>query len=119
MSHNVSITSLPDDTTDDYEYKFGGTHGRDCEVWVPCNLSRCQGLKRDYEWGDERTAHGVLHEYRGGEWLIESDTCALSYVFESATEDEHFGGLGIGTYPVSIDWDGDDWLMQVHESNEL
>lgn len=119
MSHNVTITRLPDETTDDYEYEFGGTHGSDCEVWVPCRRHRCQGLKRDYVWGDERTAHGVLHEYRGGEWFVESDICALRFVFESATDDEHFGGLDVGTYSVSIDWDGDAWLMQVHGSTVL
>lgn len=34
MSHTVTITSLPDEDTDDFGYRFGGTHGGDCEVFV-------------------------------------------------------------------------------------
>ena len=32
MTHTVTLTRLPDEESDDYEYQFGGTHGGDCEA---------------------------------------------------------------------------------------
>jgi hypothetical protein len=116
MAHDVTITRLPNEESDDWEYTFGGTHGHDCTVLMPCTLRRCQGLKREYYYGDERTAHGVAHEYRDGEWLVESDQCALRYVFESVTEGETFEGIELGTYPVRIDWDDDSWWVEVQRA---
>lgn len=114
MSHTVTITSLPDETTDDYGYEFGGTHGSDCAVWVECKRKSCQAMSPDYD--TERVRHGKHHEYRDGDWLVESDRCALDYVFEYATEDEYFDGLPLGTYPVRIDWDGDHWWLEVQRA---
>ena len=93
MTHTVTITRLPDDDSDDYEYTFGGTHGSDCEVLVPCRLQRCQ--------------------CREGEWSVSSDICALGYVFEFVTESETFEGIPVGTYPVRIEWEDGRWWMEV------
>lgn len=113
MPHTVTLTRLPDEDSDDFEYEWGGSHGSDCQVLMPCRLKRCEGLKRDYDYGHERLAHGVEHEYRDGDWLVLSDICALRYVFEYVTEWETFDGIPLGTYPVFIDWDGDDWHAEV------
>jgi len=112
MSHTVTITKLPDEESDDYEYEFGGTHGSDCEVYVRCKRKACQAMNPHYEPYDERVRHGKQHFHRDGEWMVESDQCALRYVFESVTAEETFGGLGLGTYPVSIEWE-DDWWLEV------
>jgi hypothetical protein len=61
---------------------------------------------------DERIRHGRRHFHRDGDWLVESDKCALSYVFEWVTEAETFEGLELGTYPVRVEWE-DSWWLEV------
>lgn len=79
MSHTVTITRLPDEESDDYEYEFGGTHGFDCEVLHACKRKACQAMNPEYAPFDERVRHGKLHTHRDGDWLVESDDCALGY----------------------------------------
>lgn len=109
MTHTVTITRLPDEESDDYEYEFGGEHGSDCQVFVECQRKACRAMNPDY--GDERVRHGKQHFYRD-DWLVESDICALRYVFENSTEWEAFDGIEIGTYPIRIEWE-DDWWIEV------
>jgi hypothetical protein len=111
MSHTVTITRLPDEQSDDYEFEFGGTHGGDCAVLMPCKRKACQAMKPDY--GDERSRHGKEHTFRDGDWLVESDQCALRYVFEQIGTNETFEGLTLGTYPVRIEWEDDTWWLEV------
>lgn len=115
MSHTVTITSLPDETTDDYGYEFGGSHGSDCQVFSRCKRKACQAMDPYHESGDERNRHGRYHFHRDGEWLVESDDCALRFVFESRSDDETFGGLALGTYPVIVCWEDDDWWIEVQD----
>lgn len=110
MSHTVTITRLPDEQSDDYAYEFGGTHGGDCAVLVECKRKACQAMNPDY--GYERVRHGKEHTFRDGDWLVESDQCALRYVFEQSGPEETFEGLTLGTYPVHIEW-GDVWWLEV------
>lgn len=112
MSHTVTITKLPDETSDDYEYEFGGTHGPDCAVWVECKRARCRAMDPDHFPGDERVRHGKEHVYRDGDWLVKSDICALCYVFEYIGENETFDGLALGTYPTYVNWE-DSWWLEV------
>lgn len=114
MSHNVTITRLPDDEHDDYEYTFGGDHGSDCGVWVACKRKACQAMNPEYEPYDERVRHGKEHFHRDGDWLVESDQCALRYVFEWSTEWDAFNGIEVGTYPIRIEWE-DTWWIEVQE----
>lgn len=116
MSHTVTITSLPDETTDDYGYEFGGTHGADCQTLTPCKRKACQAMNPDYEPGHERTRHGKDHYYRDGDWFVESDVCALRYVFESYSDVEYFDGVALGTYPIIIDWEDDRWWFEVQNA---
>ena len=118
MSHTVTITRLPDEERDDYDYEFGGTHGSDCQVFNRCKQAACQAMDPYHEAGDERTRHGRYHFYRDGEWLVESDECALRFVFESRGDDETFGGLTLGTYPVIVCWEDEDWWIEVQESGD-
>ena len=113
MSHTVTITRLPDDESDDYEYTFGGTHGSDCMVGNRCERWACQTMNPDYE--TERTRHGVTHwwNYDNREWIVhDAEDCALGYVFEQYGDIETFDGLGLGTYPVRIEWE-DCWWLEV------
>lgn len=70
--------------------------------------------------GDERVRHGKRHSHRDGEWLVESDDCGLRFAFESRGDDETFGGIPLGTYPVVVCWEDDDWWIEVQyqESGE-
>jgi hypothetical protein len=38
MSHVLTVTSLPDDTTDDVGYTLEGPHTGACMVWMPCEV---------------------------------------------------------------------------------
>ena len=118
MTHTVTIRSLPDETTDDYGYEFGGTHGFDCQVFNRCKRKACQAMDPHHEAGDERTRHGRYHFHRDGEWLVEGDDCALRFVFESRGDIETFDGLALGTYPVLVCWEDDDWWIEVQEPDE-
>ncbi len=117
MSHTVTITKLLDETSDDYEYTFGGTHGSDCEVYVECRRKACQAMSPYCD--TERVRHGKQHIYRDGMWLAESDICALRYVFECATEGETFEGLTLGTYPVRVEWEDEGWWIEVQSPAPL
>lgn len=112
MTHTVTITRTPDETSDDWEYAFDGDHGPECAVWDECARKACSGMNPDYEPGYERFRHGKTHEYRDGAWFVETDRCALRYVFEHQGDDETFEGLGIGEYEVRICWD-DSWWLEV------
>ena len=112
MSHTVTITSLPDDTTDDYGYEFGGTHGSDCITLDVCQRKACQAMNPNHEPGDERIRHGKYHLYRDGDWWVESDICALRYVFEHYSDNEYFDGFDLGTYSIHIDWEDDRWWFE-------
>lgn len=116
MSHTVTITKLPDEESDDYEYTFGGTHGPDCEVYVECERKACQAMNPDREPYDERFRHGKRHFHRDGDWLVESDICALGYVFEYTGDIETFeeAGVTLGTYPVRVEWE-DTWWLEVQD----
>jgi hypothetical protein len=114
MAHTITVTRVPDETSDDADFEVGGTHGSDCQTLKTCRLKRCEGLKRDYDWGHERLAHGVWHEYRDGDWLIPSETCGLDLAFEDdMTWNEQIIHAGLGTHAVTVEWDGDWWLMVV------
>lgn len=119
MSHTVTITRLPDEESDDYEYEFGGTHDSSCEVYVECKRKSCQAMNPDYEPFDERYRHGKRHFHRDGDWLVESDACALSYVFEWSGDIETFteAEVSIGTYNVEIKWE-DTWWLEVIDRPE-
>lgn len=112
MSHTVTLTKLPDDESDDYEFTFGGEHGADCQVFIECKRKACQAMNPEYEPYDERVRHGKVHFHRDGDWLVESDLCALRYVFEQSGESEAFDGLALGTYPIRIEWE-DTWWIEV------
>lgn len=111
MSHTVTITRLPDEDSDDYEYTFGGEHGGDCEVYVECARKACQAMNPDYAPHDERFRHGKRHIHLDVGWCAETDICALRYVFEGCTEGETFEGIEVGTYPIRIEFeDGSFWV---------
>lgn len=118
MSHTVTITRLPNEESDDYEYTFGGTHGADCAVLWECKRKACRAMNPEYEPFDERLRHGKTHYYRDGMWCCESDDCALRYVFECVTEEETFDGVALGTYPIVIEWD-DGWWIEVQDKHPI
>lgn len=115
--HTVTLTRLPDETSDDFEYTFGGTHGSDCQTFNRCKRKSCHAMNPDY--GDERVRHGKDHFHRDGEWLVESGECALRYVFESRTDWETFDGVSLGTYPIRVEWEDDVWWIEVQDQNPV
>jgi hypothetical protein len=115
MSHTVTITRLPDNESDDYGYAFGGTHGSDCEVFDRCGRKACQSMDPFNAAGDERNRHGRFHFHRDGEWLVQSDACALRFVFEQYGDIETFNGLTLGSYAVRVEWEDDTWWLTVGE----
>lgn len=115
MAHTVTITRLPDEDRDDYEYEFGGTHGSDCMVGKGCPRKACQAMDHEHDAGTERTRHGLEHwwNWDNREWIVHNTKdCALRYVFECTGTHETFEGLTLGTYPVRIEWE-DNWWLEV------
>ena len=113
MSHTVTITKLPDEESDDHEYEFGGTCDHSCMVGKRCARKACQEMDPDYD--PERTRHGVEHwwNWDNREWIVhDTEDCALHHVFENVTEWETFDGVGLGTFPVFINWE-DFWSLEV------
>lgn len=112
MAHTITITRLPDEDSDDYEYEFGGEHDHTCMVGEACGRKACQVM--DPDRGTERTRHGREHWYADGTWWVERTRgCALDHVFELEYPDAKLAQAGLGTYPVEIDWDGDQWWLTV------
>lgn len=111
MAHTVTITRVPDETGGDYEYEFGGSHGRDCEYLLPCDRRECQAMEPYVE--TTRTRHGKEHTYTAdGLWVVLADDCALRFVFDDMSEAETFSGLTVGTYPIQVCFD-DAWWIEV------
>lgn len=124
MSHTVTVTKLPDATSDDIEYEFGGTHNWGCETYKECRKEwhRHPDLEiydGDDEWSTKRAGPHVLVE---GMWTVAGDpdeTCALRYVFEGCTAEEALEGVAVGeTRNVTPEWDGDGWTLIVHPPTE-
>jgi hypothetical protein len=113
MTHTVTLTRLPDEGSDDYEYTFGGEHDGNCESGRECMRKACSAMNPDY--GDERLRHGKHHWHADGTWWV-YDSCALRYVFETVTEEETFDGIPLGTYPLHVEWDGEYWHVEVQYS---
>ncbi|WP_030149535.1 hypothetical protein [Mycetocola saprophilus] len=112
MVHTITLTKLPDETSDDFEYEIGGEHDQSCAVSKRCPRARCQAMNPDNDPGPERRRHGVDHWHLDGEWFIEDPTgCGLDHVFESTSEAEYFDGRELGVYEPSLTWD-DEWYIE-------
>lgn len=121
MSHTVTITSVPDETSDDIGYEFGGTHDSRCEFYKPCRKEwhrhpTSEDICDEGEWSTKRAG---LHAYVEGEWMVladpEKDGCALRFAFEADPPEEVLYDLGLGeTRDVSTEWDGECWSLVVH-----
>lgn len=114
MAHTVTITRLPDETSDDYEYTFAGECDGTCMVGKRCPSAECQAVEHDE---DDLHAHGQYHwwNYDNAEWIVhDTEDCALHHAFEMVTEDETFEGLTLGTYPVLVMWE-DSWWLEVQQ----
>lgn len=115
MSHTITITRLPDEESDDYEYEIGGEHDHRCESYRECAKAWHRHPKNadivGDEWGNERVGE---HRYIEGMWMVFDDKhCGIDWSFEA---DEPYGLHDIralGTYPIEADWDGDWWTATI------
>lgn len=116
MAHTITITRLPSEESDDYEYVFGGTHDRSCMSGVACKRKACQAMSPDYD--TERVRHGRDHWHLDGTWWVEdTERCGLNYVFEHESYDDQMERAGLGTHTVDVEWDGDWWLLWIEEAS--
>ena len=116
MSHTITITRLPDETSDDVEYTVGGTCEPGCRIWRECKRKACRALSADFDVPTERTRHGVEHQLIGGVgWAVETNTCGVTYAYYLTLDAEREGKLG--TFPLEISWDGDFWDAFIDSSN--
>ena len=115
MSHTVTITKLPSEGSDDYEYTFGGTHDGSCMVGKRCDRWACQTMNHEFE--TERMRHGLEHwwNWDNREWIVhDTEACALDHVFEYIGDIETFeeADVTLGTYTVEIRWE-DTWWLEI------
>ena len=119
MSHTVTITKRPDETSDDIEYHFGGTHDANCEFYAICPNAQHRHPKNPDNFEDGWSTKQVpeVHQYLDGEWMVavdQEERCALSFVFEGWSEEDALGGVALGeTRDVSCIWDGEGWELEV------
>ena len=121
MSHTIEITRLADETSDDVEYEISGTCDQSCKVWRGCGRKACQRMNPDYAPFDERHRHGVEHQQIDGEWMVETNECALQFAYDLASNAGDAPACGV--YSLHVDWNGDAWLTEVgylkqHDSGE-
>lgn len=110
MTHTLTITALPDDTSHDVVFTIGGTHDSACETWTACLV--CPPLTGD-EDGDGWTSHGVEHLNLGGSRASVQQVggCGLDYVFEHENYDDFLTAQGLGTFEVQLGYD-DYWVLE-------
>jgi len=113
MSHTITITRIAGDEWDDADYTTGGTCDSNCAVWSPCEKTWHRHPKNEYgeqiEWSTNRVPHE--HQFIDGEWMVASGECALHYAYELGLDAENC--IKPGTYPLEIEWDGDNWLTNI------
>lgn len=111
MSHTVTVTRLPDETSDDVEYTIGGEHDYSCQTFRDCRKDWHRHPKNESElietWSTKRVPEE--HEWVEGEWMVrESEGCGFDYAF--ASDNPEWQMLALGTYDVRVSWDGDWWI---------
>ena len=110
MAHTITVTRLPDETTDDVEYTIGGTHDYRCEAWHECLKSWHRHPTSGADYGDEWATKRVpeVHQWIEGMWMVPNKTrCGLDLSFEY--DNPEFQMTALGTYDVDVEWDGDYW----------
>lgn len=108
MSHTITITRLPDETQDDAEYVIGGSCDSKCTVWWECRRKACSAMDPEHAAGDERVRHGKVHRHIWGVgWCVESTDCGEQFAYDLSMQAD--AAPALGTYPLSIEWDGDGW----------
>ena len=115
MSHFITVTRLPDDTSDDVEYTIGGEHDGHCETWTECWKAWHRHPQNDYgqygydEWSTKRIT--VEHQWIEDCWMVPGGGCGLHHTFESDSPEWRMTELGI--YDVTLSWDGDWWIADL------
>ena len=113
MSHTITVTRLPDETSDDVEYTIGGTHDRSCSVWGECEERHPRATLDELQDG-EAIWHDAEHLLVSGVgWCVLTTECGLDYAYDLGLEVEALTGLG--TYELDADWTGDGWDALIGE----
>ena len=110
MSHTVTITRLPDETSDDVEYTVGGEHDSTCEAWWECQSINHRHPKNEnydlYEWSTKRTPEE--HRFIDGMWMVQAGCGFDTALADNGAEiDQRFIRAGLGTFELLIEFD--DW----------
>lgn len=116
MSHTITITRLPDETQDDAEYVVGGSCDSKCTIWWECRRKACSAMDPEHAAGDERVRHGKVHRHIWGVgWCVESTDCGEQFAYDLSMQAD--AAPALGTYPLSIEWDGDGWDSWIDYEN--
>lgn len=113
MSHTITVTSLPDETTDDVEYTIGGTHDYSCEAWREC-IKEWHRHPKNGDDGDEWSTKRVpeVHQMIDGMWMVPMrNRCGFGLSFEY--DNPEFQMTRLGVYDVDVEWDGDYWTASL------
>lgn len=113
MSHTLTITKVPDEVDDDYEYTISGEHEDDCAVWFECDRMDCPTKSEDFDDpAGEGVWHGEDHIAFDDVWATKSTQCAIDYRNDRMIE--QLDGREVGTYDVEVGYWGDgEWYFNL------
>lgn len=109
MTHTITVTKVPDEFDDDYEYVIGGECDSHCAAYTPCEKDWHRHPRNEDHltetWSTKRVP--VEHTWINGEWMIfDTKRCGADYAREEeGTPDSLYRVPGPGTYPIEVDWD--------------
>lgn len=119
MTHTITVTAVPTQDSDDYEWSEGGSCDSRCTAYWFCGNVSHRHPSAEYgylngDWSTKRTPQP--HRFIDGQWMIETkSTCGYQ---ESDHGDIFFDLTKIkpqigDTFGIDVDWDGDFWRVAV------
>ena len=116
--HKLRVRNLDiyDETWPTYDLEIAQCpKDRTCAIWRTCLDPSCPLIESPWEsdLDDEEIAHGQLHHYNEGNWVV-ADTphnCAASWIEDWGDLDEIVLKHGEGVYSFELDYLGDGYWI--------
>lgn len=106
---NTDVEGLPDEEyIDAVQFTVECPEGGSCHVWWECKECSDYEPTEDEQDAGEFTRHGVFHQNIDGDWMTESNDCAVT-ASDSASDSmqEEAENAGLGVHQIELDYEGD------------